>query len=92
MTLLPIVAHKESYCKYHKRIANLLEILNPKIFDEIEEDIIDVNYNGKVSRWKKIIVKNATYLRAIVRINPIPPNRTYILLQDANNRFLLKII
>jgi len=87
----PEVVQAESHCSYPKSPPNMLEILNPKILEINENEEMDINYNGRISKWKRIDDRGSIYLKAIGKVNPVPANKTYVLFKDTQGRFVLKL-
>jgi len=87
----PEVAHSESHCRYHDKMPNMLVVLSPEILDIHENEDMEINYNGKTIKWKRIDDNGSVFLKLIGGINPVPTNKTYVLFKDAHNRFILKL-
>ncbi len=86
----PEVPQEESHCRYHDKISNLIHVMSPGILKINENEEIDINYNGKMCKWKMLKIKDQVYLKAIGH-NPIPINYSYVLYKTKNERFILKI-
>jgi hypothetical protein len=85
----PYIKIRESHCVPEKFYGNnLLEIKNPAIIHKNKQNT-KIHYLGRQTSWKRISDKGKTYLRFLGKINPLPENSNFCLIQDSRQRLIL---
>lgn len=85
----PKVLSKESHCRFHKSIKNLLEINNPNILTALDDEV-NLSYNEKLTNWKKIEEDGKVYLRSVSDSISLPEFKSYVLYSDNKDNLYIK--
>lgn len=86
----PIVRIKNSHCRYHNSIPNLLQVIEPQVIEEVDDDL-SVLFNQKLTLWKKIVTAEGTFLRFTGLVNPLPATSTFQIFKDTLGNFHFQI-
>ncbi|HEV8286841.1 MAG TPA: hypothetical protein VGQ09_21175 [Chitinophagaceae bacterium] len=85
----PFITIEETHCKPHKFYQNnMLELSNPVFIRNIK-NTLSISFDELQTRWEKIVDKNKTYIRFIGKSNPLPPNSTFLLVQDSQKKLIM---
>lgn len=85
----PYIKIKESHCVPQKFFGNnMLEVKNPAIIQKVKAKT-SIEFLGRQTSWQKISDKGKIYLRFLGRINPLPPNSDFCLVQNSRQKLIL---
>lgn len=88
----PIIPEKQCFCRYHKTIANLIEVTKTNFLDTFSKKTVELVYDGKLTKWSIIRDHNKLYLRFLGQVNPIPPNNKYVLQIHNAKKLIIKMV
>ncbi|MBL7131346.1 MAG: hypothetical protein ISS45_08105 [Candidatus Omnitrophica bacterium] len=89
----PKVYDEEAYCRPHKSIPNLVEVIGNFTFTQVGKGgLVDVFYDEYLTQWCFFKEQKRQYLRFVGISNPLPlsPSDTYCLFRDKFNRYYFK--
>jgi len=88
----PAVAVQEAHCRRHQSLSNVIEVIGPFQFKKLRnKKHIDIVFDSHLTRWAVFTDNGQKYLRFMGKVNPLPPNATYVLFSDRAHKYYFRI-
>jgi hypothetical protein len=86
----PVLVSAEAHCSFDRRLNNMLSINSKTFFHGLRRKEIDLRFSGMLTRWRVLRDAGVTYLKFIGKVNPIPPDGTYVICRDVRNKYHIR--
>ena len=86
----PLIVKDKSHCAFLKGGSNILEVYSPSIFKEMPDNILEITYNGKKTKWKIMSEKDRLFLIS-VGYNILQIEKKFVIFQSESNDYYMRI-
>jgi hypothetical protein len=78
----------KSNCYFEKILSNFLIVESPAILNILQNEKMEIYFNGALSEWKRLDIQDKVYLIP-TGFNPLDINKLYVLLKEQDEKYHL---